>query len=169
MPLMNRTFEIPRRSVECKLCALKLTAGDYYYSFLDSLTAVPERHDFCMSCWEKEGKERAGSHGFWKARSAMKSPPVPPSKRKAMRALSLLKEYTGAPLCEAEQFILALYLARKKVLALRSEISAERGIYQYYEVVETSEMIPVKAIELSSLDFTNLQAAIAKKLADETS
>lgn len=148
-----------------------LTPGMEYYSIL-----VPEkakgyqRFDFCLACWEASAKNQfhATAKTAWKAKVASKIEKEDlSSKSRDERALILLKEalQNKRETEWAEVFILALYLARRKILYLRQELLQDDGsVLCIYEEAATEEMLPVRRRSLKHINIADIQSRIAKKL-----
>lgn len=164
-------LEIPRRANHCVQGNEGLLPGMEYYSIL-----IPEndkgyqRHDFCLSCWETSGKEKY-SHAVktaWRAKVASKQEVEDLStKTRDEKAFHLLKEalQKGDEENWAEIFILALYLARRRILYLRQEIAQpDDSTVCIYEVAATEEMWTIKRRSLTSVDIEQIQEKIAQKL-----
>ena len=164
-------IEIPRRAASCMQGNETLEIGMEYYSIL-----MPEeksgyqRFDFCLSCWETAAKDKfaAAAKTAWKAKIASKKEVEDLStKTRDEKAFYLLKDALDNLKEEewAETFVLALYLARRRILYLRQEIPQEDGsTLCVYEVAATEEMLPIKRKSLVQVNIEEIQAKIAKKL-----
>lgn len=154
-------LEIPRRSSVCSVGGEAFTPGTPYISALH-LEAKEQivRRDFCLHCWNQNTqKQEAGT--YWKGSVPLKEEEKKQNLAKEEKALILLKEaiQTGN---QEEAFVLALYLTRKKQLAMRKEIDQT----QLYEVLATEEMLAVPKPKLSQLKIADLQLTLAAKLQD---
>ena len=145
-----------------------LEPGAEYYSalFRGENENVCHRHDFCLACWNKEDCCSGVVHiSSWKSVVPHKKDASELPKKRDERALYLLKE----ALCEpennhAESFVLALYLARRRLIFLRQEMKLEgKPPLCIYEVRDTEEMICIPKIPLSELEVEKLQMGLAKK------
>jgi hypothetical protein len=160
-------IEIPKRSTHCSKGNELLVPGSEYYS---TLTLDKEkgyaRQDFCLSCWENS--EKNGVQTAWKAKVVTKNEQGDhSSKTRDEKAIHLLKGATASFNEEewAEVFVLALYLARRRILYLRQELTQEDGsTLCIYEVAATEEMIPVKRKSLMRVNIDEVQSKIAQKL-----
>lgn len=168
--MLNRTpfqLEIPRRASICAKCHNELTCGmDYYSALIEDEMQGLNRQDFCSSCWET--KEAFEPKSSWKSKVV--------SKKEDNRNLNLTRDEKILELLksalqndskdsEAEAFILALYLARRRLLILRQELRQDNGdIICLYEESATEVMHGVKKIAVSLLDINKIQANVAEKL-----
>lgn len=164
-------IEIPKRGTHCMLGKEAFIPGMEYYSIL-----IPEeekgftRHDFCLHCWEASAKHQFNSAAktAWRAKIVSKQEIEDLStKTRDEKAFYLLNEALKNPLEEdwAEIFVLALYLARRRILYLRQEISQEDGsTLCIYEVASTEEMLSIKRRSLLDVNIEEIQQKIAKKL-----
>ena len=167
MTLKTLQLDIPRRNGDCTECRQKLSEGTPYYSVLNELTEnLSPRQDYCVSCWDRSPQKLKLAKCHWKSRVPSKKENPLSSLEKEERALALLKEaISGKKLeNEAEAFVLALYLARKRIIQFRQEIEEFGQTYSLYEIIETEEMLPVKKIQLGTIDIVKIQAEIANKL-----
>ncbi len=165
MNLNILTFQIPPRCNTCLECLAPLaTKGRFYFSRLVNGT----RQDFCLSCWNDDSKalKENVSNCHWKAEFPVKKeiPSIPQTKQQ--NALSLLKSLLNSPAEETflEARILALYLARKRVLAFRRDFDEEGIRYSLFEVNATEEMLIVRKVPLAKANLLELQQTIATKL-----
>lgn len=160
-------IEIPRRSLHCALGNESLQEGMWYYSVLEEEV----RRDYCCRCWMEMGEKLP--HPFWKAKvltktSSQKRQVVDFSRYAFLllkEALSKGNEEEAQEEAQEEAFVLALYLARKRQLILRSEMQREKETFFLYEVVETEEMLTVKKLDLSTVEAEKVQNDLAKKFA----
>jgi hypothetical protein len=163
-------IEIPKRDSHCKQCQTPLVPNMEYYSILLPENEGYQRCDFCSSCWEKSAKEKFSSSSVktaWKAKVAAKKEVEDLStKTRDEKAIYLLKEGLQNPENDwAETFILALYLARRRILYLRQEIHQEDGsTLCIYEVASTEEMLPIRRQSLIGINFEEIQTKIAEKM-----
>jgi len=159
-------IEIPSRSALCAGCGARFEPCAHYTSVLhEEKEAVLSRQDFCTACRAKAEEKRGVTS--WKGRVPEKIVEEDPFQSRDEKALALLKESaTEEEQGERQQeaFILALYLARKRQLALRKELERKGERIFLYEVVETEEMIPVRQFKLTQLQTENIQAVLARKL-----
>lgn len=164
-------IEIPKRSSTCMEGQEPLIAGMEYYSILVPLEQGSyQRHDFCLTCWESKAKERyliTGKTG-WKAKVASKVEVEDLSKKtRDEKAFVLLKEAIQTSNAEdwAETFVLALYLARRRILYLRQELPQTDGsTLCVYEVAATEEMLSIQRRSLTHVNIQEIQEKIAQRL-----
>jgi len=171
MPLNNALqIIIPTRGDLCAKGEELFIPGMEYYSVLckgDEKGIT--RQDFCLNCWELFARHdfTKSSQTYWKSKvPPKKKAPAAPLHRNE-KALELLKASVACDQMEdqAEAFVLAVYLARKKLLYLRDEVLDESGKrIQFYEVAATEEMIGVPKIDLSAIPIDKIQSNLAKKL-----
>ncbi|KIC76612.1 hypothetical protein DB41_FI00220 [Neochlamydia sp. TUME1] len=163
-------IEIPKRAAHCMHGNEPLIPEMEFYSILLFQEEEYQRKDFCLACWEKFAKEDFSTTAktAWKAKVVSKKEKEEISfKTRDEKAFYLLKNLLQSPSEEewAEAFILALYLARRKIIYLRQELPQENGsVVAIYEVAATEEMWAVKRKPLSSSDIKALQVKIAEKL-----
>lgn len=164
-------IEIPKRSSCCSKGGEPFTPGSDYYSVLlrnDGEEAY-YRHDYCSACWEhnKTSLSQKGKNSAWKSKVPAKKELSELPKQRDARALYLLKEVLAnreSPTAHAEAFILALYLARRRLIVLRREFEQPaKPTLCVYEIIETEEMIGVPKMALSDLHVGQIQADLAKK------
>lgn len=168
-------IEIPKRAACCAKGGEPLLQGADYYSALvkDEAADAYQRQDYCVACWEK-----AGEHGVspavcssWKSTIPLKKGASELPKRRDERALYLLKQALAdqdSPYAVEEAFVLALFLARRRLIFLRQEIKREGKFpMSIYEVAETEEMLCVPKISLSDLQVEKVQLDLAKKFSEK--
>ncbi len=120
---------IPRRQHTCSACQAPLTHDSLYYSRLQWNDDQPAREDFCHQCWQSTTTKGC----FWKgtvlAQDDTKKQARLTQNEEAIQQLhdALLSQY------HHDAFILALYLERRKILALRQEISRSSHTIRIYE------------------------------------
>lgn len=164
-------IEIPKRSPKCMQGNEPLMPEMEYYSILLSDKEKSyQRYDFCSHCWENFAKTKFHNTFkiAWKAKIATKNEIEDLSNQtRDEKAFYLLKNALQNPNQEdwAEIFILALYLARRKILLLRQELSQEDGsTFCIYEVAATEEMLSIKRKSFNGIDISEIQSKIAQKL-----
>lgn len=168
---IKTTFQItvPRRTNCCCKGQEPLQAGMEYYSMLTGEIEDKQytRQDYCLNCWNMDGISSTARQGsYWKSVVPTKKASSEIPKQRDARALHLLKENL---LCNhdedaAETFILSLYLARRKRLLFRKEMTTHNGQPgMLYEIPETEEMLLTPKLKLSELEVEKLQLLLAKK------
>jgi len=169
---MPYQLEIPRRLAACSKQEEKFTPGMDYYSVLKETEEGLCRTDFCVHCWEQSAKqeclEQALTH--WKSKVPPKGKGLFLSQNRDERALQLLKETLGSDLPEsqADCFVLALYLARRRLLMMRQQIEQEPGqFYFLYEVAATEEILTVKRMDLLQLSVDEIQKRLVERFQAE--
>lgn len=162
--------EIPKRALCCHKGGETLEAGQDYFSLLvdgDS-TGSYQRQDYCRPCWEALSKTVKDSQiaSSWRSVVPLTKCLSDLPKKRDDRALYLLKEALNSPSKEniPEAFVLALYLARRRLITLRNEMkSPTHGALSIYEVADTEEMLCVPKLALSDLQVEKLQLELARK------
>ncbi len=150
---------IPRRSANCTRCAASLEPGTTVYSFVDGDDEAFQRFDLCPTCWKGESDSR--SH--WRAQVPQKKPSLRDLfLNRDERALSWFRTLGADQV--AKRFVLALYLARRKRIALRKEVTKKGTLFQIYESADSEETFTVVRPELSVLEVSTLQKEIADYL-----
>lgn len=162
-------ISIPKRASCCAQGQEPLSSGMDYYSILKE---GPEegsylRYDYCPACWPAVQKQQDKEiRSSWKAHIPSKKELSDLPKQRDARALHLLKEIIARQdsQAEAEAFVLALYLARRRKIVLRQEVALEKGKRaSLYEVLETEEMLCIPKLSLSELQIDSVQQELAKK------
>lgn len=164
-------IEIPRRHSQCSHAQEELVPGNDMYSAIFEEDQSFLREDYCSQCWtqlQKDAKlQDAVTH--WKS--------VVPDKKEVKeiyldrdeKALALLKQFSISEQLEELQqaMILALYLTRRRKLYQRKEVESDEGVVQVlFEVAQSQEILPVKKIELETIDIPKTQKLIAAHLKD---
>lgn len=162
-------WHIPRRHAHCAWSQEIIPPGNEVYSLLIEEEEQFVREDYSSEGWEQAGRERCaqvqGIH--WKGRvPEKKEKPQLPQDRDE-RALHLLKERVTQvdPFAQEEAFFLALYLLRRRRLALRQEIVQGGVPLSLYEVMDTEEMVTVPRLVLSEIETAQVQARLADSMA----
>jgi hypothetical protein len=159
-------FDIPKRARICKQCEQAFAPGVGYHSVLGDGEEEGDtvRSDFCDSCWEAV-HDGIPHHTKWRGVMPKKKEKLPPLNRDD-QAFALLREALESDDSSSrdEAFVLALYLQRRKVLALRDTVTNEDGAYSLYEVHDTGVVVSVPKASLTDLAVTEIQTTIARKL-----
>ncbi len=119
---------------------------------------------FCAGCWEKMQKEKhlPVNRGYWKSKIESKRALV---SSRVERALVLLRDLLKAsPLDEAEIYVLSLFLAHARQVALRQEYLEGDSTYQLYEILGLEEYFTIKVLNLTSFQIEMIQKSFAGKL-----
>lgn len=160
-------LEIPKRGAHCFNKQEPLAPGMDIYSFLHEQEENQlARNDYCPACWHDLHATllaQPNCKGYWKSKIELKK--QQPESTRTARALLLLKDLLGKPDSSPEEiFVLALFLAHARLLALRQEFQQEGNNYFLYEVVRQEEFITVKSINLSQIQIETIQKSLAQKL-----
>ena len=118
MPLPGEGWQVEKRRTKCCQCETEFPPGRSFFSVLLEQDGELKRSDFCGECWESESNE--DYFCFWKSRR----PESNEQQTVGPAVLLDLLEQLRHPSSEYEKalrLVLALYLARKKVLVLDTE------------------------------------------------
>jgi len=158
-------IDIPKGANCCSKGNEPLEPGAQYHSVLsDGEGEETLRHDYCVACWTALEQAPEG-HTHWIGKVPAKKEKREPLNRDD-QAFELLRCAldSAEPEAKSEAFVLALYLARRRILAMRKEKASDEGSLQLYEVMASGEMLAVPRIDLSHLQVEAIQKAIAKKM-----
>lgn len=155
--------EIPRRSDQCCACQTRLAHPHCYYSALKNEGAGLQRSDYCPHCWEEY---QQASHVllpvcYWNAKPAQPAAVVRMPSSQDEWALELLRQQKVS---HQEQFVLALYLARRRILLYRKELEQNGEKWQLFEVAKSEEILAIPKVELAAIDIAAVQESIARLL-----
>lgn len=152
--------DIPSRSQSCVIKGELFVPGmEYFSELLEDPNGKWLRKDYCVSCWQK----KESGEIYWKSSvpTHAKKPQENPEIHAEM--IQALKELIEAKQEEEKAFMLALFLARKRKLALRKEMEENGKTLQLYEILETEEMVPVVFVPLSEIKTEEIKAYFKKK------
>lgn len=160
---------IPKRNLHCVASGVRFISGMEYYSLVfENEEEEVVREDYTVAAWATHGKKRQeevnGTN--WKGRVPERKEDKPTARFHDEKALALLKEdlqEKDADL-QAEAFVLALFLRRRKALIHRKEVKRKKRGYILYEVNGTEEMLTVPTFTLHELQTDKIQQTIADKL-----
>lgn len=153
-------IEIPKRQRTCSQKGELLQPGMEYHSVLETTPQGWLRHDYCQQCWQERSTKEA--HTNWKGKVPAKTV-LEKKVDRLSQALDALKDNLTEKNLE-EAYVLALFLHRKKWLALRGEKKKGDMTYLLYEIDATEEILAVPKLPLNSMNIAELQDKIAKKL-----
>jgi len=160
-------LEIPRRGNVCVKGNEALIPGMEYFSVLvEDPELGLKRLDYCPTCWAI-AKNEVKARSQWKAKVLSKKEEAPIHLNRDERILYLFKESTkeDTPEAHIETFVLALFLARRRLMYLRQEVKQDDGtIIQLYEEAATEEMYTIRKVDLSQVQISTIQLEVAKKL-----
>jgi anion-transporting ArsA/GET3 family ATPase len=168
-------LDIPKRGASCAKGGEAFHPGTEYHSILlETNQDQYKRQDFCCACWDNFAKEEmlAQATSHWKAHvivSAKQNDKGIIAKQDQIQddqVLDILKNGLDSEKIEdhAESFLLALYLARKKILILREQFEKENQTIFLYEIASTEEILPIRKVALSELQTAAIQQRLASKL-----
>ncbi|MBS4169145.1 hypothetical protein [Parachlamydia sp. AcF125] len=161
-------IEVPKRQAACALGHEPFTPGMEYCSVLLETSEITEfqRKDYCLNCWEKEGKITDDNAAYWKSKvpnSSIKGGmPLITYEEKAMELFRNAAKTVGE---EDEAFILALWLVRKRKIVLRHCFHEKNGQEVHlYEDPLSEETFSVRKVHLEREKILDLQARLSNKL-----
>lgn len=164
-------IEVPKRQNICAKGQEILTPGSDCFSLVSEIEeSCFSRYDYCPECWKQlEGSSEAvNAVTVWKSKVPEKEEAAKPSLDRDESALALLKKCAESPDQSERQeaFILALYLARRRLIIQRKEIPGEDGAPDalLYEVAHNGELLVVNKQTLPSLQVEKVQQSLAKKM-----
>lgn len=167
-------IQIPKRSMTCSTCLKPFSPGTDYYSLLsEDENEEKSRADFCPECWHQKSDQMNLKRDakYWKSKVPLKKlGPVLPEEKNT-HIFECLKKSLEDDSQEAKEdaFVLALYLARRRLISLRKEVKEEDGsILQLYEDLETEEMLSIHKIHLAKEQIETVQERIAKKVNEKS-
>jgi len=160
------TIDIPKRQAQCAGKGERFVPEMEIFSLLtEEESKKIVRRDFCATCWPQFQQEAQLPHsrGYWKSKIEKKKKISDASR--AEQALMLLRLLLNTPEgLEAEIFVLCLFLAHARYLALRKEVQKENGVYDVYELLKQNEWITIKRVQVSQLEIDKIQHSLALKL-----
>ncbi|MBI2472304.1 MAG: hypothetical protein HYV59_13870 [Planctomycetes bacterium] len=112
-------WKITRGSKGCIVCSKEFCEDEEYYSALFDENNTFVRKDYCAPCWCKDKGD--GLFSFWKTRVPKKDKPVQKFvNNEVFLDMFARLEGKSEPNQRNLQFVLALYLIRKKIFKLKS-------------------------------------------------
>jgi len=158
---------IPRRSRVCSKTKKKFEPGDEYMSIIldGEHEGLFHREDIFLDYWEQHRDEDLlkAACSSWRAK-VPEGPDVPKEPEELLeRAFELFFEYLDKP-DPLRAFILALFLARKKVMIFRQEMMHQDRQTYVYEVVETEEMVCVDVIKPTLQQIQEIQDELSREI-----
>jgi len=158
---------IPRRSRSCSKSKKKFEPGDEYLSiiFEKEHEGLMHREDISISYWEEHRDDMLLQEACssWRAKipEGLNAPKEP--EEMLERAFELFFEYLDKP-DPMKAFILALFLARKKVMIFRQEMMHQDRQTYVFEVVETEEMVCVDVMKPTLSQTQEIQDELAREV-----
>lgn len=158
-------IDIPRRATHCASKQELLVPGQLFYSLLLSNEENEViRKDFCLSCWEEEGKSLAKEKPYWKGVVPEPAPKKRVPKEWGARALFILKELLEAREKAQECFALALYLIRRKKISLQKEYLHNGKVYWLCHETGSEEQLLIPKEAITRQETENLREKVASLL-----
>jgi hypothetical protein len=119
-------WNISKNSSQCATCERIFVEEEFFFSTLCLQTDCFLRKDFCLECWKGQAPESFFS--FWKTRIPKREEP----KRKVVDDVAILNLFSRlqevtAPWARNMQYVLGLFLLRRKLLKLREQGGDEQG------------------------------------------
>lgn len=155
---------IPKRTLSCQHCRNVFKSEQTYYSALiEDANESAIRFDYCEECWtSSQPQERTVS---WKGKIPASLARKENDQARLEKALELFRGYAHSASEQemGQEFILALYLERKKQVVLRKDMAGQL----LYEVLENGEMISISKQNLENLDIPTLQGVLSARLGFE--
>jgi len=158
---MANEWNIRARGHTCQSCEKDFTDGEMCFSALHVVISasdgepILERVDRCAACWKKISTALVASQ--WQSPYRAPEPPAPdPTPRQTVESLlRRLMEGSEAVAHEAEIYMLAVMLERKKILLERDVRRQDDGsLLRIYEYRKTGEvfLIPDPGLTLSEIE-----------------
>lgn len=158
---------IPRRSRICTKTKEKLAPGSEYVSVIREGDEEGEflREDVSIGYWNEHGAELLeGCKSHWRGRMPLKVEVKEPEELMS-RAFEMFEAALGEPEGELTAFVLALFLARKKVLVLRQEMEHYGRLHYLFEVKEGEEVFSVPILHPTEEEIARVQGELASGIA----
>lgn len=169
MSILNQIkYEIPRRAHFCASQKEPFLENAEMISVLIPISEGYERRDYCLACFENDFSTLEQLEGliYWKTVLSSKKATGKQYTRDE-RAIELLRESLGDKDQSVLCYVLALYLERRNQLVKRQEKRSKVDPLVFYEVIDTGEVLVVKKIELSRIEFDKVQELLISKLNNE--
>lgn len=155
---------LPKRSTACHLGKEALRPGMSYVSHICELEDKYTREDYCIHCWETLQKKQRNTEGsYWIGK-------IPLKKQEPVqydhRAFALFRELLQSSENDQKLLtLLALYLERQKLIERRPQMKdRSNSTVQFYEVIETGEMIGIQLCSLSQEDSEKMIHQLKQRL-----
>jgi len=158
---------IPRRSRVCSKSQKKFEPGDEYLSIISEgeHEGLFHRDDILLEYWEQNRDEALlkNSCSSWRAKIPAGAEAPKEAEELLERAFELFFEALDKP-DPVRAFILALFLARKKVLIFRQEMFHQDKQTYVYEVADSEEVICVDVMKLSPKQLQEIQDELSREI-----
>lgn len=166
---MKKKIGIPRRSRVCTRTREKFAPGSEYISIITEGENEGEfiREDISVAYWNQHGSEEglAKAKSHWKGKLPMKPEGVKEPEELMTRAFEMFEGALEQPEGELTAFILALFLARKKVLVLRQEMEHYGRLHYLFESKEGEEVYSVPILHPTAEEVERVQGELASGIA----
>ncbi len=162
-------LKIPRRHHKCQVGGETFEPGSSYHSILfEASNDEFERKDICIKCSEESQDHLEGACTHWFSQIPEKHELDARGKSQVERSMTYLQQCMEDSQDE-KALLVAMLLTRRKVLKLCQELTKDNGeTFLLYEVVETEEILPVKKVDLSSVNLDQMQNELTEALKDAT-
>jgi len=154
---MQDTWKVDRSAPRCTACSKEFADGQDFFSALADNGQDFRRMDYCRACWDQT--DRAPFFSFWKTRRrADKRPP----RIDVEVVLDLFNKLAGSdrPDRVEMQFVLALYLTRRKALKLAGVRRDDEREYLRFRRPRSEEEILVENPRLDEQQIAAMNARL---------
>jgi len=158
---------IPRRSRNCSRSNKKFEPGDQYLSIISEgeHDGLYHREDILLEIWEENPDQDLlkKACSSWKAKIP-KGADVPQEPQELLeRAYELFFESLDKHE-SLRAFILALFLARKKVFIFRQEMIHHDKLSYLYEVADTEEVVCLEVMKPTKEQIQEIQDELSREV-----
>ncbi len=161
-------WNISKGSGRCNLCERIVLEEEPFFSSLFLQDECFMRKDFCVGCWDKQNPETFFS--FWRTRRPKKEEP----KRRIVDNVVILNLFSRLeglvePWARNMQYVLALFLLRKKLLQLKGCGKDEHGDFMNLHYSEENKTYIVYNQNLAEEEVEKINSDILRLLDPNTS
>lgn len=149
-------WRVGKGQKSCSACGRRFQPGRTFFSALTREEGEFRRTDYCRRCWQETGEE--GFFSYWKTRERGEEEEQQVDSAVLKDLFWRLEDPQNARE-KAFRFVLALYLCRRKTLALAGSGGGEDGKVLLFESRESDELIRV---EDPGLDDAQLEQVTAR-------
>lgn len=157
-------IDFPKRQAQCSADGHIFLTGEKYHTLVFYAEKGWQRKDLCVNCWTQLQQEPSPApQCSWQSSIAEKPKKEEPPKHKDERALALFKEKSIDLTQESSQeaYVLALYLARKKILLKKQEIDQGGERFSVYETAGDEAIFAIRQWSFDQGTAAALQQRIA--------